>query len=86
MLATLRQKRVPPRFTAPWRYFRLSVQPPTHLSRYCNNSFDNMGHDYFGDVRVLWKRSFRCTLISPITHSTALDVGWSDHEPISLQC
>ncbi|KAG2317530.1 hypothetical protein Bca52824_020652 [Brassica carinata] len=27
-----------------------SSTPPTHLSQYCNNSFENMRHDYFGDL------------------------------------
>ncbi|KAF3595004.1 hypothetical protein DY000_02024001 [Brassica cretica] len=27
--------------------------PSTHLSQYCNNSFDNMRHDYFGDVSFM---------------------------------
>ncbi|CAN7107023.1 unnamed protein product [Brassica rapa subsp. narinosa] len=31
-----------------------SVQQPTHVSQYCNNSFDNMGHDSsFGDVSFM---------------------------------
>ncbi|ESQ48557.1 hypothetical protein EUTSA_v10020945mg [Eutrema salsugineum] len=29
------------------------VQPPTHLSQYCNSSFDNMGQNSFGDMSFM---------------------------------
>lgn len=29
------------------------VQPSTNLSQYCNSSFDNMGHDSFGDMSFM---------------------------------
>ena len=39
------------------------VQQP---SQYCNNSFDNMGHDYFGDVSFAEEKFQICTPNSSI--------------------
>lgn len=74
-----------------------SVQQPTHVSQYCNNSFDNMGHDSsFGDVSFMEEKpqmynnqfgltnSYNNHYFGSDQGSNSFDCsefGWSDHGP-----
>ncbi|KAG2315703.1 hypothetical protein Bca4012_066512 [Brassica carinata] len=73
------------------------VQQPTHLSQYCDNSFDNMGHDSFGDLGFteekpqMYNNQFfdvggnnGYQFFSSDQGSNSFDCsefGWSDHVP-----